>query len=763
MRERVAVLVLTLTATAVVVGVALWFENALAAEWVWAAGTIVALFPALWWAVADLLKGRLGADVLAVMALGGTLLVNEYLAGAIVGVMLGTGQVLELYAQRRARRDLSGLLDRAPRRTRMRKDAELLVVSVSQVQPNDRIVVLPGEVVPVDGRLCSTGVFDESALTGEPLPVERSAGGLVRSGVVNAGGAVDIVATSSERDSTYAGVLRLADQAVAEGAPVVRLADRIAALFLPVAIAISGLAWLLSGDPVRAVAVLVTATPCPLLLAVPIAITAGMSRASRAGVVVRDGTALELLGRARIAVLDKTGTVTLGVPMISEVFIAPGQARDQVLRLAAAVESLSTHVLAGAVVRAAQAASLPILPAVEMQEQPGIGVTGVVDGHQVLVGKPPPSVSRLAAATSTEWTARAIRRARLDAGTLIWVTVDSRVAGALLARDEIRPDAARTLRRLRTAGLDRIVLLTGDRMDNAADIAAVLGIDDVQAECTPEDKVARVQAERARETTLVVGDGLNDAPALAAADVGIALGARGATAAAQLADAVVLNDRIDPLASAVETAARARRIAVQSAYTGIGLSLAAMFVAAAGFLPPVWGAVLQEGIDAAVILNSLRVLLPEATSRPSRETVDMLHRFSEEHRLLTPVRTAVRDAADALASGVTPTADAAVRRAYQLVQGQLLPHERAEEHELYPLVAKLLGNPDSTVTMSRGHAEIERLVRRLARYLSDTEAIEPGEVDDLRATLYGLDAVLTLHFAQEEQGYFALVTDRQQA
>jgi len=443
-------------------------------------------------------------------------------------------------------------------------------------------------------------------------------------------------------------------------------------------------------------------------------------------------------------VLDKTGTVTVGAPTVTDVLTAPGHERDAVLRAAAAVEALSAHVLAAAIVTAARPLDVP--SATDVREEPGQGASGTVEGEVVTVGRPP--------APSTGWASSALRRAALDGATPIWVTVAGEPVGVVLAKDEIRPDAARTLRRLRAVGLRRIVLLTGDRTDTAADVGGLLGFDDVQAESTPESKVARVAAEHGRAVTLMVGDGLNDAPALATADVGVALSARGATAAAQAADAVILSDRIDPLADAVETASHARRIAVQSAAVGLGLSVAAMGAAAFGLLLPIAGALLQELIDVAVILNSLRALLPKR-HRVGAGDQRLLQRFAGEHELLVPVRTAVRLAADSLSHGATDEADVQVRRAYRLLVDHLLPHEQAEEHELYPAVGAMLGSTESTATMSRGHAEIERLVRRLARHLSEGP-VQPEQVEDLRATLYGLDAVLTLHFAQEEQGYFSL-------
>ncbi|MFD2417098.1 heavy metal translocating P-type ATPase [Amycolatopsis pigmentata] len=720
----------------------------------WAGAVVVALVPALAWVVADLRRGRYGADLLAVLALGGTVAVGEYLAGAIIALMVATGRVLESAAQRRAGRDLSALLARAPKNAHVRRDGRLDLVPIDQVRAGELLVVRPGEIVPVDGIASDGGLFDESALTGEAAPVERAAGEAVRSGVVNAGSATDLRATATAEASTYAGVIRLAEQAAAESAPVARLADRVAVWFLPAALVIAGAAWLATGDPVRAVAVLVTATPCPLLLAVPVAVTGGMSRMSRAGVVVKGGAALELLGRAHTLAMDKTGTVTIGQPEVTDIVSAPEVAPGRVLAEAAGVEQYSPHVLAGAVLRAANRAGVEPAHASEVSEEPGVGARGRVDGHEVVVGRlrsghPLPG-----------WARGAARRGRLDLASVVWVEIDGLPTAALLVRDRIRPDAARTLRRLRAAGLRHIVLLTGDRVDNAAEVAGLLGLDEVQAEASPADKIERVRKRRenAEEgVTVMVGDGVNDAPALAVADVGIALGSRGSTAAVQAADAVIVDDRIDRLADAVEIARRARALAVQSAGIGTALSLLAMAAAAAGWLVPVVGAVVQEGIDVAVILNALRSLhRPLRGILVHRRRPDvLLRRFAREHELLLPARAAVRQAADALAAGPGPEAEAAVRRAYRELVDRLLPHEMAEEHELYPALTEVLGGPEGTVTMSRGHAEIERLIRRLGRHLAETP-LKPDQIDDLRATLYGLDAVLNLHFAQEEEAYFTL-------
>jgi heavy metal translocating P-type ATPase len=726
------------------------------ADLFWGLGTAVAVVPAVGWVLDALRRGHAGVDLIAVLALGGTLAVREYLAGALIALMLATGRTLESAAQRRASRDLRALLERAPRTARLRTGDEVRTVPSAEVDAGDLLVVGPGEVVPVDGLVVGeAAVLDESALTGESLGVRRAQGEPVRSGVVNAGGAFELRATASEQDSTYAGIVRLAREAGAQSAPVVRLADRYAAWFLPLSVAAAGLAWLFSGSAVRAVAVLVVATPCPLLLAAPVAVVSGLSRASRLGVVIRDGGALENLGRARTLLLDKTGTLTGGRPRVLDVVAAPGWQSAQVLRLAASLDQYSPHVLAQAVVEEARRRGLRLSVPDDVSEEPGRGAVGTVAGRRMGVG-------RLAdGAEQPAWARSVDNRAVLDGASVAWLTVDTVPVGAVLLRDPLRPDASRTLRRLRAAGIDRLVMLTGDRREPAREVGAVLGLDGVRAGLTPADKVAAVRAERERAVTVMVGDGVNDAPALAAADIGVAMGARGATASSEAADVVLTTDRVDRLADAVAIAVRSRRIAVQSALGGMALSLAAMAAAACGLLPPALGALLQEGIDVAVILNALRVLRDDRAGRPSLPpaTEALIHRFAAEHDDLRDVLDAVRDAADRLADGCGPDALAAVAEVHRLLTERLLPHEYAEEHELYPALAPTLGGPEATATMSRAHAEIDRLARRIATHLAlsgpDGEPA-PEQLDDLRACLYGLHTVLRLHFTQEEENYFSL-------
>ena len=544
-----------LTVSALAVGGIAWLGGWRGvADGCWIAGTAVAVVPALVWVLAALRRGRLGADVIAVLSLAGTLLVGEYLAGALIAVMLAGGRALEARAERRASHDLRALLEHAPRFARRRVGSEVSVIPLAEVAVDDRLVVGPGEVVPVDGRVVgSVAVLDESVLTGEPLQVERGADEPVRSGVVNADTAFELRATASAEDSTYAGIVRLAEQAGAGNAPIVRLADRYAAWFLPLTLLVSGAAWLASGSAVRAVAVLVVATPCPLLLAAPVAIVSGLSRATREGVVIRSGGALENLGHATTLVMDKTGTLTIGRPVVVDVMAAPGRDPTEILRLAASADQLSPHVLAEAIVTEALTRGLPLSLPTGVVEQPGRGVAASIDDRRIRVGKLPGDTGRAG------WARAVVNRARLDTAAIAWVSIDGQPAGAVLLRDPLRRHAPRTVRRLRQAGLNRLVMLTGDRAEPAREVATVLGLDEVYADQSPADKVAAVRAERERAVTVMAGDGVNDAPALAAASVGVAMGARGATASSEAADVVLTTDRVDRLADAMDIARWSRR------------------------------------------------------------------------------------------------------------------------------------------------------------------------------------------------------------
>jgi len=602
-----------------------------AANLVWALTTAIGIVPIGWEVLSGILHRQPGVDVIAVLAMGGALALEEYLAGAVIAFMLATGRTLEDLADARAHRELSALLERAPRSAHRYREGSLSSVPIGEVRPGDLLLVKHGEVVPVDGLLVSgIGVLDESALTGESRPIERSEGEQIRSGAVNAGAAFDLRAVASADRSTYAGIVRLVEQAQREKAPFVRLADRYAMIFIPVTLGIAGLAWAISGDPVRALAVLVVATPCPLILAAPIAIVAGISRAAKRGIIVKGGGALEALARGRVLLFDKTGTLTTGTPEFAEVTAFGDLDPDEVLRLGASLDQVSPHVLATAIVTAARHRGLELSFPEGVREEPGAGIRGTVEGRSVALGK----TSWVAQGQPLPAQARDVRRrSAMEGSSCVMVSIDGRVAGALVLEDPIRPDTPRVIRTLRRAGIERVVMVTGDHPDVAESVGISIGVDRILSERDPADKVDAVRAESEFGLTIMVGDGVNDAPALAAADVGVAMGARGATASSEAADVVLVVDRLDRVAEAIGIARRSRGIAVQSVVIGMGLSFVGMLFGAFGLLLPVGGALVQEAIDVTVILNALRSLRPDRHTRhrggPGSNVGD---RFRAEHQ-----------------------------------------------------------------------------------------------------------------------------------
>jgi heavy metal translocating P-type ATPase len=581
-----------------------------AGDAVWAVATTVVLVPLAWSVGRSLLRRDVGVDAIALVAIAGSLALGEYLAGAVVALMLAGGNALEDAAAGRARRELSALVSRAPRVAHRRVGELVEEVPVDNVAAGDHVLVRHGEVVPVDGLVASAeAVLDESALTGEALPATCKRGAPIRSGTANAGEVFELRATRPASESAYAAVVRLVHDAERHKAPFVRMADRYAAFFLPVTLALAGLAWALSGDPVRAVAVLVVATPCPLILAAPVAILSGVSRAAKVGVIVKGGAAVEQLGEARTVILDKTGTLTLGTPAIEQVVSFDGLSRDEMLRIAASLDQLSAHSLAEALVLDARRRGLTLSFPDGVVEDPGQGAEGVVDGQRVTVGSEAWLEAR--GHVIPQAALRALESTNGAGRAKILVGVEGRVAGAIVMADHLRSDAAELVGSLRNEGIRHVALATGDRTSIADEIGREVGVDRVYAEQTPEEKLELVRSIRddpALRPVVMVGDGVNDAPALALADVGVAMGTAGATVASETADAVILVDRIGRVADAVSIGRRSLRIARQSVLAGIGLSLVAMAVAALGFIPPVYGALLQEAIDVGVILNALRAL-----------------------------------------------------------------------------------------------------------------------------------------------------------
>lgn len=558
--------------------------------------------------VRRLIGGQWGIDILAVTAIVSTVLVGEYIASMIIVLMMAGGTALEDYAAGRAKKELTSLLERVPQTAHRERDGSSAAangqhedVAATEVEIGDILLVRPGEVVPLDGVLLSdSGSFDESSLTGESLPVERVAGEGLMSGSLNGEAAVRMQVTARMEDSQYSRIVALVKEAADSKAPMVRLADRYAVPFTALAYFLGAVGWIISGSPARFAEVLVVATPCPLLIAAPVAFLGGMSRAARGGIIVKYAGVLEQLSRIKTVAFDKTGTLTYGRPALVGVRTAGSFTEDEVLGLAASAEQYSSHVLAASVMEAAHSRGLAFDTATEATEFATHGVRARFDGRDVVVGKP-----NFVAESSP-----GVVETKLASGELaIYVGVAGAFAGSLVMSDPIRGEARRTLAELKELGVTRTVMLTGDALATAEHIAAEAGLTDVRAECLPPDKVEAVRSLPLRPV-MMVGDGVNDAPVLAVADVGIAMGARGSTAAGESADVVIILDDLSKAASAVRIGQRTVKVALQSIWIGIGLSVALMVAAAAGYIPAIAGALSQELVDLATILNALRALSP---------------------------------------------------------------------------------------------------------------------------------------------------------
>jgi heavy metal translocating P-type ATPase len=571
---------------------------------IWAAVTVPVLLALLAEIVTSLRRGDLGLDIVAALSMTGALLVGENLAAAIVALMYAGGQYLESYAERAARREMTALLSRVPRTAVRHRGGQLEEVALDLIVPGDRLLVRQGDVVPVDGSVVEgVAVLDQSALTGESLPVQLRPGDAVLSGSTNVGDAFDLKTARLAAESTYAGVVRLVEAAQRSRAPMSRLADRYAIVFLAVTAVLASAAWLMTGDPIRAVAVLVVATPCPLILAVPVAIVAGLSRAAKLGILIKGGKAIETLARVTSLVIDKTGTLTHGQAKIVSTRVIDSVGPDELLRLAASLDQASKHIIAQTIVAEARGKGLALAVPTDVVETPGEGITGKVDGRIVMVGG-----AHFIAGKVSDSGLATLGRDRPPGALAVAIAVDGKLAGLMLLSDELRTGTEAMLHDLRALGIDRIVLATGDRHEVAEAVAAGLSIDLVRADLTPDQKILVVLAERKYGPVMMIGDGVNDAPALAAADIGLAMGAKGAAASAEAADVVLLVDQLDRVLPAIRIARRSRFIALQSVVAGMGLSILAMVAASFGYLPPVEGALLQEVIDVAVIFNALRAL-----------------------------------------------------------------------------------------------------------------------------------------------------------
>jgi heavy metal translocating P-type ATPase len=579
--------------------------------------------------IRGLLLRQLGLDILAVTAIISTVVVGEWGASLIIVLMLTGGEALERAAAGRAQRELRALLDRVPQLAhRIDSDGSISDIPAALVRIGDRLLVRPADLVPVDSTLVSgSAEFDESSLTGESLPVEKAEGDAVLSGSVNGVAAVEVEASALAIDSQYQRIVELVREASSSKAPLVRLADRYAVPFTAVSLAIAGAAWALSGDPVRFAEVLVVATPCPLLIAAPVAFLGGMSSAAKRGIVMKSAGSLEKLAGARTVAFDKTGTLTRGRPEVVSMHARAGVDPDEMLRLVGSAERASSHVLAGSLVRAATDRGLVLASAVEAREVATFGVVASIESRTVVVGKPGFVAEHAPDLERTEGS---------SGEAVVYVAIDGRFVGTIELRDSVRADARATLDALARLGVTRTLMVTGDVEATARPVADILGINELHVECLPEDKVRLVQEAYPRPV-LMVGDGVNDAPVLAVSDVGIAMGAKGSTAASESADVVILVDDISRVARAVAIGQRTVRIALQSIWLGITISVGLMLIAAFGYLPAIIGAALQEVVDLIAILGALRAVRAGETPVPGLDDVDRRTTRGSEQRSSEPL------------------------------------------------------------------------------------------------------------------------------
>ena len=723
-----------------------------AAGWIWAAGTVPVIAALGISITRDLAAGRMGVDAVALISMTAALFLNANLAAIVVAVMYAGGAVLEDFAVARAERDLKSLADRAPRIAHRRRDDSVEDIPVDLVQRGDTVLVKAGEIVPVDGVLLSPAAsLDELALTGEPLPEVHRAGDGLQSGAVNAGETFEMQATATAGESTYAGIVRLVTAAQTAKAPFIRMADNYALLLLPVTLVVAGAAWLASGDTLRGLAVLVASTPCPLILAAPVAFIAGVSRAARHGILIKGGGPLEALARVHTVLFDKTGTLTVGGARLVAVETAPGEDADEVLKLAASLEQASQHIVAAAIVSTARTRRLNLEIPKGVKETLGSGVEGLIGGEHVCAG----SASLVFGShRPDEWAIRALRRASWRSALCVFVAKGDHVIGALLLADELRRETPRALQALRTAGVARMVMVTGDRAEAAETISAALDIDAVLSNRSPSEKVEAVTNEQSLHPTMMVGDGINDAPALAAAGVGVAMGSRGATASSEAAEVVILVDRLDRVADAVKIARRTRGIARQSIVAGITLSGVAMAAAAFGQLTPVAAAITQEGIDVLVILNALRALLSGERAAPKGLAI-LSEVLREDHHTLEQALNRLREIADALDDAAAERAVSLVTEANSIVQQAVVAHEREDEAAIYPKISAQLSNSSALAAMSRAHREIQHLARMLMRLSAGLRAEDADRylIRDAQRVIESIEALVRLHNAQEEDIY----------
>jgi heavy metal translocating P-type ATPase len=574
------------------------------ARLVWLVALVATGAPIVWGTVAMALRGRFATDIVASLAIIGAVALAQPLAGLVIVLMQSGGEALERYAEGRASAAVRALEEAAPRIAHRIAADRVVDVPVGEIAVGDMLLVRPGDLVPCDGEVTEgSSDLNVAALTGEAAPVNAGPGTAVMSGTLNGTGVLRLRATALASESQYARIVELVRTAQASKAPLQRVADRYAVWFTPATIVACGAAWFATHESLRVLAILVVATPCPLILAAPVAIIGGINRAARRQIIVRHGAALERLAAITVAVFDKTGTVTVGRPRVRQLRPAAGFEPDMVLRFAAAVEQGSSHLLARVIVEAAEALVGGAVPRASAHlESPGRGAVGTVEGHEVHVGSRsfvlPHGAINPAQLVVLEGSAAALRA---------YVSIDGQLAGVIEYADELRPELVGVLAGMKQWGIPRVLLLSGDHVPNVRAVAKTVGITEVEGDLLPAQKAAVVNRLRGDgEVVMMVGDGTNDAPALSSADVGVALAGHGGGITAESADVIILVDSLDRVMDALMIGRRTMRIAKQSIVAGLGLSGVAMVAAAFGYIPPAVGALLQEGIDVAVILNAVR-------------------------------------------------------------------------------------------------------------------------------------------------------------
>ncbi len=590
----------SLAVLTIVAGLVLQFSGQqTAAHWLLGVVSIAEVLPLGWDMFQDIRSGRYGIDILAATAIIASVALGQYWAGIIIVLMLTGGEALEDFAHHRAQTELDALLKHAPQKARVIRKGKTMEIPVNELRVGDKVIIRAGDLVPADAIVLE-GIanFDESSLTGESLPQAKQAKDQLLSGSINLDGAVTAKATATAGDSQYQQIIKLVRSAAASQAPFVRLADRYSVPFTIIAYVIAGGVWIYSGQAIRFLEVIVVATPCPLLLAAPIALISGMARASKYGIIVKTGSALERLAEARSIAFDKTGTLTRGELAVDSVTAYGKSTQDEVLGLAASLEQNSNHVVARAIITSAQSQKVKFKRAKRVQEISGLGLKSVLRGQEVLVGR----LSFLEA-NGVAMPAK-FKRGNIKQ-SVVYVAADGKLIGAITLKDELRPETAETLKRLQALGIHETLMVTGDNQTTAEAIAKQLGISHVHAEALPADKLHILDEVKERPLAFV-GDGVNDAPILTAADIGIALGARGSTAASESADMVIMTDDFSRVGTAVAVAKGTFQIARQSILIGIALSILLMVIYASGKFSPLSGAIVQEAVDVFVIFNALR-------------------------------------------------------------------------------------------------------------------------------------------------------------